>query len=520
MGDERAAWMVRAGRNGEREDAAVDEGLAIAGWHELGDLSAVDTRAELRAVIQATYPDRSNSVIGNWTGQLWRFITSIEVGDLLIVPLKNRDQLAIGTVTGPYEFRSEAPPGFRNVRPVKWARTDVLKSAVQADLQSSMGSLLTVFGLKRHDAVRRIATLAETGVDPGREQGDGGAAPSNRDELLDRAASGESEAPRLTIRQLLGLWGAGRRTAGNVAVIEAELADRGLTTVPPFTEGWIDNTVRLVPVSTEPEPADENPAADGDRSTDDEVLTADELPPVTLRVGALESANVGVVGVDSNQPLAVAVTRMLAHDYSQLAVFEVANGGRPGGVRAVSWESIAKASVARQNITLAEATVAARIVDHDADLLAQVDDIYKTGYVLVRGPDRATITGIVTAADLTLQFASMARPMALIEEVERRLRRRVDEMFTVSELRILTNKSRLNSVEDLTFGAYGYVLKAEDDFLRLQWRLDHQYFLDSLEAVRRVRNELMHFVTDPLTAPELEAVRGMINMLRTVDPRP
>jgi restriction system protein len=519
VGDERAAWMVRAGRNGEREDAAIDEGLAIAGWHELGDLSTVGTRAELRAVIRATYPGRSNSVIGNWTGQLWRFITSVEEGDLLVVPLKNRDQLAIGTVTGPYEFRSDALPGFRNVRPVKWARTDVPKSAVQADLQSSMGSLLTVFGLKRHDAVRRIAALAETGIDPGRDQGDGDPVPSDRDELLDRAASGEADAPQLTIRQLMNLWGAGRRTARNVAAIETDLADRGLTTVPPFTEGWIDNTIRLVPVSTEPEPTEGIPAADTDGSTDEAPLAADELPPVTLRVDALESANVGVMSVDSNQPLAVAITRMLAHDYSQLAVFEVANGGRPGGVRAVSWESIARASVARQPTTLAEVTVAARIVDHDADLLAQVDDIYKTGYVLVRGPDHATITGIVTAADLTQQFASMARPMALIEEVERRLRRRVDEMFTILELRVLTNKSKINSVEDLTFGNYGYVLKVEKDFLRLKWNLDHEFFLESLEAVRKVRNELMHFVTDPLTAPELEAVKGMLNMLRAVDPQ-
>lgn len=517
MGDERAAWMVRAGRNGEREDAAVKEGLAIAGWHELSDLSGLTTRAELREVIRSTYPDRSNAVIGNWTGQLWRFISRIQVGDLLVVPLKNRDQLAIGTVVGPYAYRSTAEPGFRNVRPVEWARTDVPKAAVQPDLQSSMGSLLTVFGLKRHDAVRRIASLAETGTDPGRDQGDNAAVPSTRDELLDQAASVESEAPRLTIRELLSLWNAGRRTAGIVAVIEAELADRGLTTDPPFTEGWIDNTIRLVPVSTEPEPGESGSASGSDIA--ERILTADELPPVSLRIGDLESANRSVVGVDSDQALAVAVTRMLTNDYSQLAVFEVVDGVRAGGVRAVSWESIAKATVARSNVTLTDATVAARIVDHDADLLAQVGEIYSTGYVLVRGADRVSIIGIVTAADLTLQFASMAKPIALIEEVERRLRRRVDEAFTPAELRTLTNRPRLSSAADLTLGAYGHVLKAEENFRRLRWSLDHRLFLDSLEEVRQVRNDLMHFSTDPLTTSQLQDVQGMINMLRTVDPR-
>jgi restriction system protein len=508
---------VRAGRDGERADAAVEEGLAIAGWMELGDLSDVSSRAELRAVVRSAYPDRSNAVIGNWTGQLWRFISRIRVGDLLVVPLKNRERIAIGTVAGPYEYRPGAAPGFRHVRPVDWARTDVLREAVQPDLHSSMGSMLTVFGLKRHDAVRRIAGLADTGVDPGRDQGD--EAPTSRDELLDRAANA-TEPPRLSIRELLGHWGVGRRTAGNVAVIEAELADRGLTTVPPFTEGWIDNTVGLVRVSSEPEPAEGATSAPADPSSTEEILPADELPPVSLRVGDLESANREVIGVDSNQPLAVAVTRMLAHDYSQLAVFEVAHEGRPGGVRAVSWESIARASVARQNITLAEATVATRIVDHDADLLAHVDDIYTTGYVLVRGPDRVSITGIVTAGDVTLQFASMAKPIALIEEIERRLRRRVDEAFTLPVLRTLTKKPNISSAANLTFGAYGHLLKPEENFSCLKWSLDHQLFLSALEAVRQVRNELMHFSADPLTTEQLRSLQGMINLLRTVDPRP
>lgn len=513
MGEISAAWMVRAGRSGERADAAVAEGMAIAGWVELGDLSEIKTRSELREVVRTTYPDRSNAVIGNWTGQLWRFLTRIQVGDLLVLP-RNRDQIAIGTVIGPYEYRATADPNLRHVRPVKWSRTDVSRSAdVLPDLQNSMGSLLTVFGLRRHDAVRRIQHLAESGTDPGREdsESDGGG-PATRDELLDQAANGESEAPRLTIRQLLALWNTGRRTAGTVAVIESDLADRGLTTDPPFTEGWIDNTIRLVPISTEPEPSNERAAVE----PGGEILTADELPPVSLRVGDLESANSPVVGVDSDQSLAAAVTLMLANDYSQLAIRDLA-----GGVRAVSWESIAKASVAYPNVTLAHATVSARIVDHDADLLAQVGEIYKFGYVLVRGPDRVSITGIVTTADLTLQFAAMARPIALIEEVERRLRRRVDEAFTLEELRAGANSpNRIRSAADLMLSAYDTrLLATEESFRRLGWRLDHKLFLNTLTAVRRIRNELMHFSTDPLTVEQMQSIEDLVNMLRTVDPR-
>jgi hypothetical protein len=34
-----------------------------------------------------------------------------------------------------------------------------------------------------------------------------------------------------------------------------------------------------------------------------------------------------------------------------------------------------------------------------------------------------------------------------------------------------------------------------------------------------IRNELMHFSADPLTTEQLHAIDGLVNLLRTVDPR-
>jgi restriction system protein len=510
--------MVRAGRDGERGEAALSEGLAIVGWSELGDLSAIDTRAELRDLVHRAYPDRRSAVISNWTGQLWRFMWRIKTDDFLVLPLRGRDQLAVGRVSGEYKYRGDAPLGFQHVRSVTWLRTDVPRGAILPDLQSSMGSLLTVFELRRHDAVRRIAHLAEHGVDPGRDADEaGGNTFATREELLDLAADENARsAPRLTIRELLAMWGAGRRTARAVAEIEADLSERGLTTRPPFTKGWIDNVIELVPVSPEPEPDVVPPIGASRAAASADAVPAEELPPVSLRVGDLESANQPVLSVDAEDTLATAITKMLAHDYSQLAVFDAA-----GGVRAVSWESIAKSHLTNRDATLLDATVGVRVVDHDDDLLAQVGEIYNVGYVLVRGQDRVSITGIVTTADLTLQFASMARPVALVEEVERRLRRRVDEAFTLDEIRRVSMRpNRTASAADLNLGAYERLLKSEDGFRRLGWQLDHELFLSALTAVREIRNDLMHFSTDPLTAAELQDIDGLVNMLRAVDSRP
>jgi restriction system protein len=189
----------------------------------------------------------------------------------------------------------------------------------------------------------------------------------------------------------------------------------------------------------------------------------------------------------------------------------------------VSWESIGKAHIANANPSLADATVPAVVVDHDARLLEQIDVIYSNDFIFVYNADRSKVTGIVTAADLTRQFGSLARPFVLIEEAENRLRRRSGEVFTVDELREAVRppaRSRVNRVADLTFGNYGYLLEPEDRWAKLSWNIDRKLFLELLEEVRKIRNELMHFTPDPLSQKQYDAVEGLLELLRTVDPRP
>lgn len=507
-----AAWLVRAGRDGERESGALAEGLIIAGWDESGDLGHCSHKERVRETLTRSYPGESKATLANWTGQLWRLLHEIRDGDLVVLPRKKQQKIAVGRVAGPYCFRGEAEPGFQHVRPVEWIRTDVDRSAVCQDLLDSMGSLMTVCQIKRYGAARRIAHVAEHGADPGpaadelSQQGLGSA-----QELLDAAASRPPESPlRVSIRELLSCWGAARRTAGQVAQIEAELAENGLTSRPPFTEGWIDNSVEIVRVD---EGTSEAAPEDGWTAAAEQ----DAFPAITLRVGMLRPASGGVARVRPDDVLDVARSRMVADNYSQLAVIdedEHLHG-------AVSWETIGKAQLATSARQVCEVTAPVRAVDHHEDLLGQLDEIFRSGFVFVRGSDRR-ICGIVTTADLTAQFGDLARPFVLIEEVERRLRRRVDEVFSLDELQCTgrrTSSPRIGSAADLSLGKYGYLLDSPENWKRLEWPLDHGLFLERLEQVRRVRNDLMHFTPDPLQQEQLAVLEGLVRMLRVVDPR-
>ncbi|WP_235674494.1 restriction endonuclease [Mycolicibacterium pulveris] len=82
--------------------------------------------------------------------------------------MKTTKQIALGRVTGPYEYRAQEPdPGKRHVVKVDWQREDLPRSAVKQDLLFTLGSALTIFSPRKGNAVARLAHLLEHGSDPG-----------------------------------------------------------------------------------------------------------------------------------------------------------------------------------------------------------------------------------------------------------------------------------------------------------------------------------------------------------------
>lgn len=503
-----AAWLVRGGEHGEREPRALAEGLVIAGWPELGDLSGCTTREAIRDAVQKTYPDVAGNVIGNWTGQLWRFAWQIRTGDYVVMPLHTKPgHVAVGRVTGPYEYHGDEPEGFRQMRRVEWLQKEIPREEFRPDLRASITSLLTVCGLTRYDAASRVAHLAAGRSDPGM---DGAEEITSADELLEDAASRDASDPRrLTIRNFLEHWGETRRIGSVEARIKRDLADKGLTTRPSFMDGTLDDEVAIVPVRVEPDAsATEEPEED-----------ADEAPhgPTTHQISSLPPSK--VESVPPGASLILVQTIMVNKKFSQLAVID-----EDGGFRgAVSWESIGRARVGHADPTLeqAMATMQPVIVDHDALLLDQIRVIYDAGYVFVRNEDGSRVTGIVTAADLTRKFGDQARPFMLIEEIESRLCLREDQVFTLDELKAAAPQGRRNKIEraaDFTMGTHCHLLKDEANWAKLGWNVDHQYFVEKLEAVKDIRNGLMHYSPDPVAPGAYEEIEGLLEILRAVDP--
>ncbi len=151
-------WLVRAGRFGEREQFAVENNLAILGWEELPDLSKVQTREELADLLSDYYPDKQKKTLINWESQLWPFVNSMQIGELVAMPLKHRAIIKFGYVTGEYKYEPANPSGFKHTRPVKW-KYEIPRNQIEQDLLYSFGSAMTVCKITRNDAENRIKAL-------------------------------------------------------------------------------------------------------------------------------------------------------------------------------------------------------------------------------------------------------------------------------------------------------------------------------------------------------------------------
>lgn len=505
------AWMVRAGGAGEREDAALADGCLIAGWEELADLSDVSSKSDLRALVDTTYPDASPARAANWTGQVWRLIHDMTAGDYVVTPLKRTQEIAIGRIAGPYHYRADAPAGFRHTRPVTWIRKDLPRSSVRQDLLDSMGSLLTICRLERFGAASRIDNLATDGVDPGAPDDNNDAQTGSKLELAEQVGSKPDRSLKISVRELLANWGAIRRSASTVALIELELKELGLTSRPHFTEVGIDDKVSIFAVGAEPNK--DGPNISGELSDQDAGRMVSPLAP---RVGVIQSASSNtVLSVRPEDPISRATTLMIAHEYSQLAVV-TGDGDTQQLLGAISWASIGRHSVAAPLKHVRDAMFRVTAVHHRDLLLPVMEEIYRKDFLFVRSDD-SPLSGIVTTADLSLRFGQTTRPLVLIEEAERRLRARAEEIFTLEDFR--SAKVNHNGRRAPTLGNYVKLFETREMWERLKWPVDYEFFRDRLAELTAARNDFMHFTPDPISEEQLESLESFVRLLRVVDAR-
>jgi restriction system protein len=161
--------MVRGGKHGQQEALALENNLACIGWYELPDLSGAKNRNEFRKIVEKTYPRMNEFQLSILSGQLHNFLHEIKVGDLVVMPMKTTSQIAIGKISGPYQYREDLGE-THHVRRAQWLKTDLPRTNLGPDLLASLRTYMTVCRIKRNDAETRMKAILEGKPDPGKPE--------------------------------------------------------------------------------------------------------------------------------------------------------------------------------------------------------------------------------------------------------------------------------------------------------------------------------------------------------------
>ena len=325
-----------------------------------------------------------------------------------------------------------------------------------------------------------------------------------------------------TVRDLLGRFGRKRRGWWVVETVKQALVDAGLSTNPDMEDPPIDGSLQFTldaPDDKDSPSSDAKPTShveeDGKSDDDD---TEEKSPTRTVRTLLAAKKRDHVISVTREQPVAEAVTLMLRYDYSQLPVMV--------GTRQVhgmiSWRSIGAARIDGRSCERV-ADCYEREYDEvsvEAPLVEAVDKITQHEAVLVRGTNQE-IVGIVTANDLSLRFHVLIEPILLLEEIETRIRRLLNRVFSPEELADMMDTSderhEIAGASDLSIGGYMKRIEKQEDWVKLDLDLSRTQVINLLDDVRKIRNEVMHqFSMDELSPEDLDVLRGMRRLLLQV----
>lgn len=302
----------------------------------------------------------------------------------------------------------------------------------------------------------------------------------------------------ITARELFNAFNFERRTPGNCYWVDKFLNENSLMVDPHYNDVWIDEKIQLK----------HKPIAQ----------TAIPIDPIR-RINTLDSANTIPEYVNNDASLLAATTIMQSHDFSQLPVI---NGNVRNLVGYISWETISKSKINGVNSDMVKDYVNPNVatLSPDTPLIQAIEIVRKHDFAVVLAKDKS-LYGIVTVSDVTTQFIEETEPFVLLSELEGHLRNLLRNNILVEDLKKLCTREpghEITSIDEMTFGDYVTMFGNEKQWgkLKISRMADRKTFIEELEEIRGLRNDVMHFRPAGLEDGKKELLRKFVDYLRTL----
>lgn len=150
-------WLLKAAGTLEDEEIILENSIITIGGAEFPDLSNIKNEEQVKKLILEKYPGMREERSGTWAGEICSFITKIKKGDLVTVPLKTRNEVLIGKVTGDYEYR-QLSDFISHIRRIRWLKT-ISKGEFEEEYDVDLNSPETLSPIKAD--LQKISALVE-----------------------------------------------------------------------------------------------------------------------------------------------------------------------------------------------------------------------------------------------------------------------------------------------------------------------------------------------------------------------
>jgi restriction system protein len=147
---EKTIWGIHAGKTGDADTLFLKGGYIALGWPQMGDLGALKAdRDDFRKKVAKIYPNSKPGAIRTYTGELYRFVHEIKIGDIVAFPSKRDRKIHIGSIEGDYKYDPSKEPAYPNLRPVKWLKAVPRTQFTQGALYE-IGSAMSLFQIRTY----------------------------------------------------------------------------------------------------------------------------------------------------------------------------------------------------------------------------------------------------------------------------------------------------------------------------------------------------------------------------------
>lgn len=117
------------------------------------------TREEIKEIYKTVFPDHGNMTMSQNSGQIFRFINDIKIGDIVITPYSNT-LLLVGEVKSDAYFKKDSTSVYYIRKNVEWFSEKLDRTTLSIPLQNTLRSSLTVYTLRNSNEILTKYNLA------------------------------------------------------------------------------------------------------------------------------------------------------------------------------------------------------------------------------------------------------------------------------------------------------------------------------------------------------------------------